>query len=226
LKRRLTFIHTAAAALNSLNEFYSKEATDFEITNLLDDGLMRLFSETKYDEVQSRFVQMVKTAQELYKAELVMLTCSAVPSSMMDHLRKINEIPVLKIDEPMATEAVKSGNRLGVIITFAPTLEPTCKLLSETAAKIDKRIEIISKVLPEAYEALSKGDKNKHDQAIIKAIKDLNQEKADSIVLAQVSMAHVVKKIAEDTSVPVFSSLHTSLKTIKELLESRTKWKE
>jgi aspartate/glutamate racemase len=222
LKRRVTFIHTSPAAIGPLSQFYSEAAPDYEVTNLLDDGIMRLFSTKDYSLIEKRFMDMASVARDLYGTQLIMLTCSAVPDSVMNQLKDGAGIPLFKIDEPLATTAVQAGSkefsRIGVVISFAPTIEPTSNLLNDTANRLKKRIELSIQVIPEAYKALLLGDMEAHDNYLIEAVKELDKDGVDTIVLAQVSMARIIKQLNGEIKRPVLSSLHTSLIKIRELL--------
>jgi aspartate/glutamate racemase len=217
-KRKVAFIHTSPPAIGPLMQFYSEAAPELEITNLLDDGLLRLLSAKDFATAQERLADMIETVSSIYHAELAMVTCSSVSKEMVEQLDRDFRLPVLKIDYPMALEAVRAGRRIGVAATFSPTLAPTSKLLSEAAAEAGTEIELITQVSTAAYEALLSGDTNTHDRLLLDVIEQLDRQKVAAIVLAQVSMARVLPGIDGRVSVPVLSSLHTSLAAIRETL--------
>jgi Asp/Glu/hydantoin racemase len=200
-------------------QFYGEAAPDLEITNLLEDGLLRLLSSKDLSTAQQRLAEMIKAARDTYGAELAMITCSSVSKEMVERLDDSFELPVLKIDSPMARQAVRAGVRIGVAATFLPTLEPTSKLLYETAAEDGTEIEIIQESSPEAYRALLAGDSSTHDELLLAAIERLEKRDVAAIVLAQVSMARILPRLAGRVGVPVLSSLHTSLDAIRETLD-------
>ncbi len=222
-KRKVAFIHTSPAAIGPLMQFYTEAAPELEITNLLDDGLLRLLSANKQSIAQNRLAEMIKTAVETYGAELAMITCSSVSKEMAERLNDDFALPILKIDYPMAREAVNTGKRIGVAATFPPTLVPTTKLLSEAAIEAGTNIEIIQEVSPEAYQALLANDNQKHDELLLAVIERLEQQKVDVIVLAQVSMARILPQLNGRIKVPVLSSLHTSLKAIRDASNEKLK---
>jgi aspartate/glutamate racemase len=217
-KRNVAFIHTSPAAIGPLMQFYSEAAPELEITNLLDDGLLRLLAAKRHETAQERLADMIDTARETYAAELAMITCSSVSKDMAERLGEKFDLPILKIDYPMAREAVRAGNRIGVAATFPPTLEPTSKLLNQAAAEADTTIEIIREVAPEAYDALLSGHTAEHDELLLDLVKKLEQQGVAAVVLAQVSMARILPRLNGVITVPVLSSLHTSLDAIRERL--------
>jgi hypothetical protein len=217
-KRSVAFIHTSPAAVGPLMQFYAEAAPELEITNLLDDGLLRLLAAGRVGDVSRRLAEMLGDAVETYQPELAMVTCSSVSKEMTDSLARDFSFPVLKIDYPMARRAVRAGRRIGVAATFPPTLVPTSKLLREAAAEAGVEIEIVEEVAPEAYKALLANDTATHDRLLADAVENLQGKDVSAVVLAQVSMARTLPLIEPGARVPVLTSLHTSLEAIREAL--------
>jgi glutamate racemase len=218
-KRKIALIHTSPAAIAPLMRFYTDAAPELEITNLLDDGLLRLLASGEHATVEERLAEMLKVGVRTYDAELVMVTCSSVTKGMVEKLAPLFDLPVLKIDYPMAREAVSAGRRrIGVAATFSPTIVPTSRLISEAAEEAGATIEIVPEVVPGAYDALLAGDEAAHDELLCAGVERLAAGRVDVIVLAQISMARVLPLLAGKIEVPVLSSLHTSLNAIRSAL--------
>jgi aspartate/glutamate racemase len=220
-KRKVAFIHTSPAAIGPLMQFYTEAAPELEITNLLDDGLLRLLAARDLDTAQARLTDMVRVAAEVYGAEAAMVTCSSVSKEMVERIAAGFELPVLKIDYPMARRAVRAGRRVGVAATFPPTLEPTRRLITEAAREAGAEVEIIEEVAEGAYDALLAGDAERHDELLLATVSRLEARGVSVVVLAQVSMARVLPKVGGRVRVPVLSSLHTSLEEIRGAFERR-----
>src|SRR5918998_4470975 len=172
-KRSVAFIHTSPAAVGPLMQFYAAAAPELEVTNLLDDGLLRLLAAGRAGDVRRRLEGMLRSAAETYAPELSMVTCSSVSKETVDALARDFDFPVLKIDYPMARRAVRAGRRIGVAATFPPTLAPTSRLLREAAAEAGTEIEIIEEVAAEAYKALLANDTATHDGLLSTAVENL-----------------------------------------------------
>jgi Asp/Glu/hydantoin racemase len=157
-------------------------------------------------------------ASDTYEAELAMITCSSVTQEMIDQLRAEYSFPILKIDYPMAQQAVRIGKRIGIAATFPPTIEPTSTLLVSAAEKEEVPIELVREVVPEAYQALLANDLQKHDELLFGAIERLEAQDVAVIVLAQVSMARILPRLGDRGQIPVLTSLHTSLEAIRAAL--------
>ncbi|HYG82052.1 MAG TPA: hypothetical protein VD861_16760, partial [Pyrinomonadaceae bacterium] len=134
-KRKVALIHTSPAAIGPLMQFYTEAAPELEITNLLDDGLLRLLAAKEIATAEGRLAEMIRAAVETYGAELAMITCSSVSKEMVERLAGGFALPILKIDYPMARQAVRAGTKIGVAATFPPTLVPTTQLINEAAAE-------------------------------------------------------------------------------------------
>ena len=73
-KRKVAFVHTSPAAVGPLMQFYAEAAPELEITNLLDDGLLRLLAAKEYDTAEARLTDMVRVAADVYRAEAALVT--------------------------------------------------------------------------------------------------------------------------------------------------------
>lgn len=219
--RKVAFIHTSPAAIEPLMRFYTEFAPQLEITNLLDDGILRLLSADAQTTAQERLADMIKAAVQTYQVELAMVTCSSVARETVARLNDFFDLPILKIDYPMARRAVKAGRKIGVAATFPPTIVPTSKLLAEAAAEAETELELVCEVAPAAYEALLAGDTAKHDELLLALIKHLEEQQVAAIVLAQVSMARILPRLKNGVGIPVLSSLPTSLQAINDALKTQ-----
>lgn len=217
-KRRVAFLHTAFPAIPPLMQFYSEHARDLEITNLLEDGIIRLLGAGRPDEAEQRLRILMSAARDAYAAEVALITCSSVTLEIAARLEQEFGVPVIKIDGPMARRAVEIGPRIGVAVTFEGTIEPTSRLLRETAAALGRPAELDVHIVPGAYQALFAGDTATHDALLLEGIASLAARGVDSIVLAQVSMGRVRDRAQQQVPVPVLSSFDTSLEAIRAAL--------
>jgi Asp/Glu/hydantoin racemase len=220
MKHNVTFIHASPAAIPPLMQFYPKAAPDLEITNLLDDGLLRLFSTGNFAAAEDRLAGMLAIGSGPYEAELALLTCSALPRPSLESLRACAGIPVIKIDEALARRAVETGTKIGVVVTFPPTADMTRGLVLDAAEALGRRVEFKVELLPDANSALLAGDTATHDRILLEGVGRLHAQKVEVIVLAQVSMARVLDRARAAVPIPVLSSLETSLEAIRATLHA------
>jgi len=185
----------------------------------LDDGVLRLFSRGDEAGAETRLAEMICASRDTYGAEMCVVTCSAVSRGMIARLSDTTGIPIVKIDDALAHQAVATGSRLGVLVTFPPTRAVIQRLLEDSAREDDRPVELTFKVIPEAYEALLGGKYEQHDHLLLAGLQDLANEPLDAIVFAQVSMARLLRKLPS-TPMPVLSSLPASLKAIRATLST------
>ena len=144
-------------------------------------------------------------AAESMRPDLILMTCSSAGEVVDFGRRTIDTVPLLRIDEPMAAEAVRSARRVGVLATLPTTLDPTVRLIRQQAAMIGKEVEVVDGLAEGAYQTLRQGQPERHDEMIIEiAVKIAHR--SDVFVLAQASMARVEAKIRKRTGKPVLSS--------------------
>jgi Asp/Glu/hydantoin racemase len=210
-RRTLGLIHASPAAIAPVVRYYRQHAAEFVLVNLLDDGILAYFSRQERSSAQRRIADLVRTACQEYHAAAVIVTCSSAEAEDLSCLQRELDIPVLKIDEPMARRATSAGRRIFALATFEPTVETTRRLLLDHGAA-----EVRVHVVPDAYAALLNANPAEHDRLVIESLP--GAVGFDCIVLAQVSMAHLREEAQRRSGIPVFSSLETSLEAIRSAL--------
>jgi len=205
-RKRLGLIHTSATLVPVFAALCKEKLPGVEVFNIADDSLVKGIREAgSLTEQISRRVASYLESAELAGADYIMVTCSSIGPAVEAGAKLIG-VPVLRVDQPMADKAVAAGKRIGVIATLSTTLEPTADLIRRRAATAGKQMELTSKLVEGAFEALMAGDGATHDAKVAVALKDLSTH-VDVIVLAQASMARVVDALApEDKRVPIFAS--------------------
>jgi Asp/Glu/hydantoin racemase len=145
-------------------------------------------------------------------------TCSSIGAAV-EIAAGLSKVPVLRVDQPMADQAVRMGKRIGVIATLTTTLNPTIDLVKRRAALAGKDIHVVSKLCEGAFDALMSGDSAKHDTIVAKALRELSAE-VDVIVLAQASMARVVNTLSEsDRKLPILASPGIAIEYLATILK-------
>ena len=150
-------------------------------------------------------------------ADVVVVTCSSIgPAVEASHA--FAPVPVVRIDEAMADEAVRHGSRVGVLATLRTTLEPTAELVERRAAAADTSVKVVSRLCDGAFEALAGGDRHAHDELVRGGLRQLVEE-VDVVVLAQASMARIAEQLSgADRKVPVLSSPRLGMQRVAELI--------
>ena len=177
-----------------------------EAFNIVDDSLVKNIREAGgiTPAISRRVADYLKSAESA-GAEQILVTCSSIGPAV-EAGAKLISVPTLRVDQPMADQAVATGKKIGVVATLSTTLEPTADLILRRAAIAGKKIELTSKLVEGAFEALMSGDAATHDAKVAAALKELSQQ-VDVIVLAQASMGRVVDALKpEDKRVLILAS--------------------
>lgn len=206
MTRRVVLVHTVAGLVPVFQELADGLPGDVKISNIVDESLLEdaITAGGLTRSVSRRVVGHILSAADS-GAVAILATCSSIGPAV-EVASQLVDVPVLRIDEPMALAAIESGRRIGVLATVASTLDPTVDLLRRCAQRLDKDVELTPVLRDEAFTAMRSGDGARHDQIIVEALVDLASD-ADVIVLAQASMARVVGTLDPGVlSVPVFSS--------------------
>jgi Asp/Glu/hydantoin racemase len=217
---KLAIIHTTAATVEPLKTLAQEVIDGCEVTNLVDDSILPQLARNGGDlaEVEGRWLGYARVAEEV-GAEVVLSACSSV-GELVEKARQELSIPVLRIDEAMAEEAVRLGSRIGVAATLSTTLESTVRLLQKKASQAGKQVEFRSVLVGEAYQRLMAGDKEGHDEILSASLRDLSAS-TDVVVLAQASMARVLGRIPEQDREKFLSSPRLGMERVKEVYRTR-----
>lgn len=217
-KKKLFLIHTVNQFMDMIYQPFgvpfAEDNEDIEIFNIMDDTLLKetLANEGITTGVRSRILNYTKSAAEA-GADCVMVTCTSV-NEAAKFARKFSPVPVFNIDEPVARECVANGKKIGVLATLPTSPKGTVRLLNEEAEKQGKDIEIVVKVADGAFDALTSGDVEKHDQMVTKALFELAKE-VDTITFAQISMS---KLQHEDPGVPIYKIGRSGFEEAKRIM--------
>jgi Asp/Glu/hydantoin racemase len=191
-QKTLALIHTSATLVPVFAALCNKLIPGVKIFNIADDSLIKntIACGALTPDTARRVVGYARSAEEA-GADYIMFTCSSIGRAVETAAGLVN-VPVLRVDQPMAAMAVEKGNRIGIVATLSTTLDPTTDLVRRNALQVGKEIELFPHLCEGAFEALMAGDAETHDKLVGDALKAMS-ETVDVIVLAQASMARVVE---------------------------------
>ena len=217
-QKTLGLIHSSATLVPMFQQLVSEYLPQVKVFNIVDDSLIKntIACGELTPATARRVVNYVGSA-EAAGADFILVTCSSIGAAV-EAAAGLTNVPVLRVDQPMADQAVRTGKRIGVIATLSTTLEPTSDLVKRRAAVAGKEIELQAVLCEGAFDALMSGDGAKHDEMVGKALRELSA-KVDVIVLAQASMARVADALApEDKKVPILASPGIAIQHIASVL--------
>ncbi|QCX27580.1 hypothetical protein [Nocardioides jishulii] len=133
-------------------------------------------------------------------ADVVVCTCSTIGGLA----ESVGGAGAWRVDRPAAGRAVASGRRVGVVVALESTVEPTCALLEEEAARAGVRPTVEVLLAEGAWAAWEAGDLAGYLERVARSAR-LLADRSDVVLLAQASMAGAVA-LLDDVSVPVIST--------------------
>lgn len=217
--KTLGLVHTSATLVPVFQKLCSEYLPGVNVFNIVDDSLIKdVITRNELTKLTSRRVVAHIGSAEAAGADFILVTCSSIGAAI-EAAADLTGVPVLRVDQPMADLAVKTGRKIGVIATLPTTLGPTSDLVKRRAALAGKEIELTSRLCEGAFEALMSGNPEKHDEMVAKALAELSAE-VEVIVLAQASMSRVVDGLSDaEKRVPILASPNLAIQHIADLLK-------
>ncbi|MEU9859319.1 aspartate/glutamate racemase family protein [Streptomyces sp. NPDC047971] len=133
-------------------------------------------------------------------ARAVLCTCSTI-GAVAERCAAELGVPVLRVDRPMAAEAV-GWERIVVVASVRSTLAPTLDLLREESG--DRTSFVTTLVVDGAWERFEAGDRDGYLDTVAAAVDRVDPDGGGVVVLAQASMADAAERTT--TPLPVLSS--------------------
>lgn len=216
---RIALIHALRVSIEPAREAFASLWPEARTFSLLDDSLSGDLAAAGSENaaIQDRFETLARYARTV-GAEAILFTCSAFGKSI-DRIKRSSPLPVLKPNDAMIEEALALGGRIGVLATFAPTLDTVGREFAEIARArgVDARVEL--RHVPRALEALHAGDGATHDVLIVEAARSLGD--CAVIALAQFSMARARRLVQISSQPPVLASPQSAVTKLKTLVDQR-----
>lgn len=190
-----------------------------EILNYQDPSILQEIREAGYvtaaaaARLVSMFMQAVSDG-----SDAVLNVCSSVGEAA-DAARSIGAytgVPIVRIDEDMCKEAVRLGDRIGVLATLPTTLEPTKNTIRRVARELGRQVQIVDGLIDGAFGI--------NQEQFKKKMRDKTAEitdQADVILLCQGSMAYVEEYLQEIFRKPVLSSPRFGAAALRKALEEK-----
>ena len=156
--KKLALIHTSATLVPVFAELCGEQLpASVEVFNVVDDSLIKdvIKAGELTESVSHRVAQHIQLAEQA-GADQILVTCSSIGAAV-ESAADSAHVPVLRVDRPMADEAVARADRIGVVATLETTLHPTADLVRRRAAAINKNVTLIDRLCEGAFDALMNG---------------------------------------------------------------------
>ena len=193
---RLGLVHTAPPLAELFDQLARDEASDVELVHLVDPSLLaRAIRDGVTPALTERVIEHVGYLVGL-GLDGVLVTCSSI-GQCADRAHPQFAVPVLRVDRPMAVQAIElaaargARHRVGVLATLTSTLGPTQRLLAEQKGRAGAAVSIRASLVRGAAECRAAGDLAGHDERVRAAVA-AQRGSVDVVVLAQASMAQAL----------------------------------
>jgi len=215
MKTRIALIHALTMSFGPVADAFGKLWPEAQIQNLLDDSLSvdRERAGALTPELSARIKALADYALRC-GADAILYTCSAFGPAI-EALAREAAVPVLKPNEAMFDEALKRGQRIGMLATFQPSI---AGMEAEFRAQAGKSAATITSLcVPDAMAALRRGDAAAHHALLARAARDGAKE-FDVLMLAQFSMAPAREAVQAAVRCPVLTSPESAVAKLKQLI--------
>lgn len=205
MKAALVYTSTTPELIELVErEVKSRLGEDAELISLQDPSILAEVREAGYvtPKAAARLMGMY-TAAVAQGADAILNICSSVgeAADAFQNAAAYIGVPVVRVDEEMCREAVRSGARIGVLATLATTLAPTKGTIDRVAREMGTHVEIVDGLIDGAFGL----DQEQFRKLLIEAAHKIENE-VDVIVLAQGSMAYVEQDIEQACGKKTLSS--------------------
>lgn len=207
---RVGLLHTVPALVDAFEQDVTAAIPGVETVHLVDAALLADAVALGVDDGLRARVATAVHALVAQGVDAVLATCSSIGEAV-EQAGATASVPVLRVDAPMAAEAVRSAGATGaaghvaVLATLSATLGPTGRLIERAVrdgGPDAAHVTVTSAVVDGAAAARAAGEPERSTAMIRAAVLDATRV-ADVVVLAQASMAAAVP---DGLDVPVLTS--------------------
>jgi Asp/Glu/Hydantoin racemase len=207
---RIALIHALRHSPPPVEAAFARLWPEAELMNLLDTSLS---ADLAHDgaltpRMTERFLTLARYAAGTGAAG-ILFTCSAFGPCIEAVAREFAPMPVLKPNEAMIEEAAAIGGTIGLLATFAQTLDTM-------PAEFPPSVRLVPKLAEGALAALDRGDPAEHDRLAAEAARDLAG--CDAIALAQFSLSRAAPAVAAATDRLVLTTPDSAVRKLRRAL--------
>jgi len=215
LSPRIALIHALKVSMEPVHAAFSVEWPQAELVNIWDDSLLgdRAKNSDLSEEISDRIVALGRYAVST-GADAILYTCSAFGRGIERAAEELS-IPVLKPNEAMFQQALAKGSRIGMVVSFQPSVASMEKEFEEEKQRIGKDGKLHTILITEAMDALRNGDVTTHNHLVAESARSLVD--CDAVMLAQFSMSRAAASVRAVIKTPVLTAPQTSVAKLKQL---------
>jgi Asp/Glu/hydantoin racemase len=218
---RIALIHATPVAVDPIKAAFAALWPEAEAVSILDEALSGDRAQTtELTPALSQRIFSLATYGQSVGAAAVLFTCSAFGPAIEAAANAL-PIPVLKPNEAMFEDALALGDRIGMVVTFAPARLTMEDEFAADAARQGRHARLAVDVCVEAMAALRSGDPATHNQRVAERCAAMTD--VDAIMLAHFSTARALAASTSRTGVPILSSPEAAVRKLRRLITDKNR---
>lgn len=217
---RIALIHALEESVAPTQAAFAKEWPDAQAFHLLDSSLSRDLAISGLDrKLIERFIRLAdyaSTSEGIGGSTAgILFTCSAFGAAISAVKERL-DIPVLTPNESAFAEAAANFGRIGLLVSFEPSLQPLHDELEQTAKHAGRDVAVVSAVAEGALLALKRGSGEEHDELVEQAARAFGE--VDALLLGQFSLARSADRLRARFGLPVVTTPGSAVRRLRHLL--------
>jgi NAD(P)H-dependent FMN reductase len=213
MRHDISFLHTSPVHVPTFEALVRAAAPGLRVAHVVREDLL---ADAQTEGVDSpALVARVRQALAQADARVVVCSCSTL-GGIAEDTPTDGAYRVTRIDRAMADAAVRRGPRVLLVAALASTLQPTAALLQSSAERLGTTVVVETLLVAHAWPHFEAGRPRDYIDAIVEAVARVAAG-ADSVVLAQASMAPAAALLAE-RGIPALTSPRLGVQHAIELL--------
>jgi len=207
---RIALIHALRHSPPPVEAAFARLWPEPVLMNLLDTSLSADLARdgALTPRMTERFLALARYATGTGAAG-ILFTCSAFGPCIEAAAADLAPMPVLKPNEAMVEEAAAVGGTIGLLATFAQTLDTM-------PPEFPAGVRVVPKLAEGALAALDHGNADEHDRLAAEAARGLTG--CDAIALAQFSLARAAPAVAAATGLRVLTTPDSAVRKLRRAL--------
>ena len=215
-KYRTALVHSTINAVQPINSYIQKNASDLKPVNYLDGALMDVIGKEGgiTDHSMSRFLDLLSRACD-DEADGIILTCT-VFTPYQEAFQALFKPPIVCADAAMLDQLSKQEGRTAIICTFEGTVDTSRDGYKSYCRKNGTDEQVDMYVVSGALDAIAEGDAEKFHELIRDKIREIDAE-YDNIALAQMSMSGAAERFIPEHA-RIFTSPACAVAQLRNIL--------
>ncbi|WP_181346931.1 aspartate/glutamate racemase family protein [Thalassobacillus sp. CUG 92003] len=214
---KIGIIHATCNAVPPLNAAFNELAPNVTVLNFVNENFQYYANQIDGidDKIHRDFANITFTAQDA-GVDAIIVACTVL-TPIVDVVKPFITVPIMAVDQPMLENAINNYEKIGVLVTNAPTGPLTKAQLENIATDVGKEVEVDTEIIPQAMTELKAGDEAKHNHLNFLAASELKARGCEVLVLSQITQS-VAEKETEKLGIPVLTSPKEAVKAVTKLI--------